>query len=152
MPKDRREYIKAWRKAKPDKCKAASDRYRAKHPEKVKAMCDNWHERNKERQRLYMAEQRKKHPERFKVVERRFHLKKNFWMTLLEYQKMFDAQNGVCAICGSPPGKKSLAVDHCHSTGLIRGLLCSMCNRSLGGFRDSQELLASAIRYLEKKP
>lgn len=77
-------------------------------------------------------------------------LRKNFGINLKEYNNMLEAQNGVCAICG----KKNrtyhrLAVDHCHETGKIRGLLCSMCNRALGGFDDSVAVLKKAIEYLE---
>jgi hypothetical protein len=59
------------------------------------------------------------------------------------------AQGGVCAICKNKNGMKQLCVDHCHKTFLIRGLLCSSCNVSLGGFRDSVEILTNAIKYLE---
>ena len=63
-------------------------------------------------------------------------------------------QNGKCAICGRKQPEtgshryKSLAVDHCHETGKIRGLLCNNCNRALGLFQDSPELLCRAAEYL----
>ena len=64
---------------------------------------------------------------------------------------MFDKQGGVCEICKQmcPTGKR-LAVDHCHKTNNVRGLLCSECNTGLGKFRDNTELLLKAINYLEK--
>jgi hypothetical protein len=52
----------------------------------------------------------------------------------------------VCQICG---GSERLAVDHCHVTGEIRGVLCGLCNRALGGFRDDPFLLFRAIQYLD---
>lgn len=59
-------------------------------------------------------------------------------------------QNGVCAICGkSPPD--SLVVDHCHETGIIRGLLCRRCNLGLGMLGDTLDSLSSAVRYLKKR-
>lgn len=62
---------------------------------------------------------------------------------------MFVEQKGVCAICGGPGGPhKSLAVDHHHGTGSVRGLLCGNCNNGLGRFRDNPEFLAKAITYL----
>jgi len=74
------------------------------------------------------------------------------------YTALLESQNGVCAICGAAEGHKSkdgvsarLAVDHDHETGEIRGLLCMSCNRGLGRFKDSLELLDSAQRYLRKK-
>jgi hypothetical protein len=65
---------------------------------------------------------------------------------------MLAAQGNACKICGSPnSGERSLAVDHCHRTQRIRGLLCSACNTGLGSFRDSPELLKSAIKYLARE-
>jgi hypothetical protein len=72
------------------------------------------------------------------------------------YQEMLREQNGVCAICHQPetsPDKasgktKDLAIDHDHATGAIRALLCSNCNRGLGLFNDSVELLAKARDYV----
>ena len=64
------------------------------------------------------------------------------------YDKLFEQQGGVCKICGKN-GARALALDHDHSTGLVRGLLCGRCNLGLGHFRDNVVLLQSAIRYLE---
>jgi hypothetical protein len=72
------------------------------------------------------------------------------------YQEMLHTQGGVCAICHQPetsPDKasgktKDLAIDHDHATGAIRALLCSNCNRGLGLFNDSIELLAKAREYV----
>lgn len=76
-----------------------------------------------------------------------------------EYHEMLTRQNNVCFICkkeetSKSNGKKSdairrLSIDHCHSTKKIRGLLCSFCNKGLGHFKDSIELLESAIKYLK---
>ena len=58
------------------------------------------------------------------------------------------AQDGRCAICGAVSGR--LFVDHCHTTGNVRGLLCVACNNALGQFRDSVSALRRAIDYLEQ--
>lgn len=67
------------------------------------------------------------------------------------FDEMLQTQNGVCAICGQTnSGGKRLAVDHDHRTNLIRGLLCTNCNLGLGNFKDCEELLQSAITYLQR--
>ena len=73
-----------------------------------------------------------------------------------DYLTMLKEQNGVCKICKQPEttsnghsGKiKDLAVDHCHTSGKVRGLLCSSCNSGLGLFKDDVSVLKSAIEYL----
>lgn len=54
-------------------------------------------------------------------------------MTIEDYDTLLESQRGVCKLCGAAPTTKRLAVDHCHETGRIRGLLCFMCNRNLIG-------------------
>lgn len=57
----------------------------------------------------------------------------------------------VCELCGNPPGKQSLALDHCHKTGIFRGWLCGKCNRGLGLLGDNLESLQKAIIYLNRR-
>lgn len=74
-----------------------------------------------------------------------------------DYEEMLRAQDGVCAICRQPEtfihpqtGETAfLAVDHCHSTGRIRGLLCRRCNIAIGHLDHNAERLIAAARYLE---
>jgi len=66
-----------------------------------------------------------------------------------DYDKMLKDQNGGCGICGSKPMNKRLAVDHCHRTGVIRGLLCQNCNVGIGLFKDNTEIMVSAINYIK---
>ncbi len=85
-------------------------------------------------------------------------LKKSFGITLEDYNKMKDVQGDRCAICGQTEKTinsnsrktQALAVDHCHATGAIRGLLCAQCNNGLGRFKDSPELLEKAAEYIRK--
>ena len=79
-------------------------------------------------------------------------LKRMYGITLEEHTKMFENQNGVCAICRkSGDGKwKKLCVDHCHTTGKVRGLLCKRCNIALGEVGDNIQTLQSMIEYLQK--
>lgn len=76
--------------------------------------------------------------------------------TLAQLDAMYAASNGCCQICGGVQqgfknGKpKNLAIDHCHKTGNVRGLLCTKCNTALGHFNDDPALLMRAIDYLTK--
>lgn len=90
-----------------------------------------------------------------KEKQRWSHIKNTFGLTSEDYERMFAAQNGVCAICKQPETKLSnlgtpinLAVDHCHSSGTIRGLLCRDCNVGLGQFGDNPQRLSVAANYL----
>lgn len=73
-----------------------------------------------------------------------------------DYNKIFNHQNGVCAICHKPETKICkktnkpfmLSVDHIHESGKVRGLLCGNCNNGLGRFKDSIQSLENAINYL----
>lgn len=96
---------------------------------------------------------------RAKISSERQHnygLKRYYGIDLSVYQKMLLDQNGVCGICGKPEtsvvnGKlKPLAVDHCHNSTKIRGLLCARCNQAIGLLNEDQETLRKAIDYLNK--
>lgn len=68
-------------------------------------------------------------------------------VTAEEFDRMLREQRGVCAICNLPSAK-TLHVDHCHTTGAVRGLLCDLCNRGLGYFHDDPHRLRVAADYL----
>lgn len=85
-------------------------------------------------------------------------LKRKYGITGAEYNSMLKAQGGVCAICHGPEKKidhktrllRRLAVDHCHVTGKVRGLLCSRCNMTIGHIDESLELLRSMEMYMQR--
>lgn len=79
-------------------------------------------------------------------------LKKLYGISVEQFTEMLTRQNGVCKICHKPESKKKnrLHVDHCHTTGRVRGLLCSKCNAMLGMCGDSAEVLRNAIGYLSE--
>jgi len=78
-------------------------------------------------------------------------LKKNYGISLEEYDRLLKKQNGVCASCGKPPNGRRLHVDHDHRTGAVRGLLCSGCNVALGAVNDNPSILEKLIRYIKRQ-
>ena len=86
-------------------------------------------------------------------------LKMEYGITVDDYEKLLETQNGVCAICQQPPNnnpkrrqprvrpQRLLVVDHCHETGKVRGLLCNRCNTGLWGL-EAAEWRKKAEAYL----
>lgn len=109
--------------------------YRLRHPDKVKAYQKTSRLRRREEirayQRQYKKRERLQHPGRHKQNNRKSHLKVTFGITLVEYDRLLETQGYACALCQAKP-IKNLCIDHSHSTGKIRGLLCGPCNRILG--------------------
>jgi hypothetical protein len=108
--------------------------------------------KDKEAAKSYQKAYRALNPEKSKHAD----LMKNFGVSFEYYEYLRASQNNKCAICHKPEvavGKdgniRALAVDHCHATGEVRGLLCTKCNQGIGSFLDSVELLQNAINYLK---
>ena len=87
------------------------------------------------------------------------HLRRKYGITLAEYDELFEAQGGVCALCKKGEttkrmkkgeGRERLAVDHCHDTGRVRGLLCFKCNTAIGALGDTEEAAQNVVDYLKK--
>jgi hypothetical protein len=86
-------------------------------------------------------------------------LKHYYGITLVEYENLLVAQNGVCAICRQAETStdpklnrpRRLAVDHCHTTGKIRGLLCLACNTAIGKLKDDPQLIERAAAYVRNE-
>lgn len=79
------------------------------------------------------------------------HLKRKFNLTKSDYEGMVKDQQGMCAICGEAESSayfKRLAVDHCHTSGAIRGLLCRKCNAGIGMMKENVRILLNAVKYL----
>ena len=86
----------------------------------------------------------------FKDMKKNSYLKSEYGITLDDYNKMFADQAGCCAICNTHASHltKPLCVDHCHTTGKVRGLLCGECNLAIGKLKDNVQNLKNAIKYL----
>jgi len=109
-------------------------KYKQEHKEQRKEQFQVWYKKNKE-------------------SVRNSNLIKAYGITLEGYNSLFNKQSGCCAICNKHQAELSqtLAVDHNHETGEIRGLLCHSCNLALGLFQDNTEYLTKAKAYLNGK-
>ena len=86
-------------------------------------------------------------PKAHKIV----HIRHRYGLEWEQYLDMYESQDKKCAICKSSLEllDGSTCVDHCHTTGKIRGLLCNLCNRGLGQFKERLDLLKEAVKYVE---
>lgn len=91
-------------------------------------------------------------PHRLRAKQRRSDLKRWYGMTEQEHADLLASQGGTCAICGAAEDADTrLVVDHCHASGIVRGLLCSLCNTALGSFKDDIARLRRAAAYLQDR-
>jgi hypothetical protein len=169
-----REYVKEWRKNHPGyqpntdasirktctKCKAefpATAEFFGKErtrPLGVGSQCKSCQSK---RAALYNKTHRVASNERTRIWrrknERKYTLRYGYNMTVEQYDALFNAQGGVCAICSEPPkdhGKRRLAVDHCHRSGKNRGLLCALCNHAVERFEKDPDFGTKVLNYLAR--
>lgn len=105
----------------------------------------NYYGKNKEK----IAQCHKKWQQKNEGVICGHTLKRRYGITLEQYDKMFEEQNGNCAICGLPELMRRLSVDHNHKTGEVRALLCHQCNLMIGHAHENPTVLKEAAEYLE---
>ncbi len=119
----------------------SSKKWAANNPQKVKERTHRWRSEN-------IDLVREQNNRRAKDA----HIKNKYGLTRTQFNDLLTSQGGVCAICGTntPGGRGQFHVDHCHQTGVIRGLLCHYCNNGLGNFRDNIGSLESAVNYLRR--
>ena len=130
-------------------------RYQLKHAEKIKQKSAEKRKLHPEKHRSSAARWRKANPGK----ERDKHYRRKFGINLEDYQRMYEVQEGLCAICRKPeiihskggPAPMWLSVDHDHKTGRVRGLLCFKCNTALSYFEKNGESMTAIILYLERK-
>lgn len=87
-------------------------------------------------------------PERAAMRRKRWKLKALYKISIEEFDRLFTLQDGKCAICLATPD--TFHVDHDHSSGEVRGLLCFPCNAGLGNMKDDPQLMRAGANYLER--
>ena len=123
--------VQAWRLKHPNCRKEEQKRRRAQSPEKIRAAAKKWREKN---------------PDYAKWHSR----KVKYGLTKAQIEAILETQRNCCGICGDILLLNNVHVDHDHSTGRVRGLLCLCCNSGMGQLRDSIQILEKAIAYLKK--
>lgn len=113
--------------------------------------------KNKAEKLSYQQEYYKQNRDKILARSRERHLLKSYGLSGNDYYKLVKSQQGRCAICGKyehrklPTGDvKPLSVDHCHTTGKVRELLCNDCNALIGFANEDIKVLTNAIKYLQK--
>jgi len=122
-----------WVENNRDKTRESSRKFAKENRDKAKKKLEKW---------------RKKNPEKVKD----YRLKKRYGITIDQYNDTLEKQNHCCYICKKHKSEfdKPFGVDHCHTTGKVRGLLCGKCNRAIGLLEDNKDIINSAKEYLEK--
>lgn len=140
----------------PVKRKAYVKKYYKNNASHIREKSKQWREENREYAReagrLYSKMKREKNPELARRRARGYALKRKYGITLEQYEELLAKQNHSCAVCERPASDfpTSLAVDHDHKTGRIRGLLCTHCNyRMVAKHRDGA-LLRKIADYIEQ--
>lgn len=79
---------------------------------------------------------------------------RKYGMTEVDYNFMFEYQQGQCGVCKTHQRdlSRALAVDHCHKSGRVRGLLCSRCNTAIGLLKDSRLFIERAGQWIAETP
>lgn len=137
-------YYRDWCRRNPERVKAIVKRNRAK-PAYRKRVSDYRKEYRRKGTKAHEREKKTNQARRLRVV---------YGLTPEAFEVLRTAHDDRCAICRQVETRKknarvkSIAIDHDHVTGEVRGLLCHQCNTGIGCFKDSPELLETAIRYL----
>lgn len=126
----------------------------------VRRVCYPCHRSHNRKNYITHNEQAKRRAHRannkpaYKLWKFKWQLKNRYGLEHETYLELLSSQGGGCAICGSikTANKMSLAVDHCHKSGRIRGILCDSCNVGISRFKDDPSKLLAAIEYLKNPP
>lgn len=119
--------------------------------DKANAIKKRWAAKNRDKIIQYKRKHYHANRDKYMTLERDRQYRKRYGITLADYDAMLAAQGGGCAICGSKksgPKGFCFAVDHCHKTGAVRGLLCNKCNSNLGWIAWYEQHRARIDEYL----
>lgn len=146
---NRKKYLQDLRNSQ--KFKEYHIQYKISNKLKIQKYKKEYDIKNKEKNKLYKKQYNLKNSIILKNIAKKYQLKK-YNLTLDEYNVLLKKQKYCCKICKRHNSlfKRALAVDHCHKTNKIRGLLCNTCNQGIGHLQDSIILLSNTIKYLKQ--
>ena len=165
----RKKYAKQYREEHKEQIAARRADYYRRNSVAIKWRSAEWFEQNREYCLLRAREYNRTHKKQLKATQQRRiaadpekhrrrvrnrELRVRYGITLADYERIYKKQKGNCALCGSAmtQGRKRASddsvVDHCHESGVVRGLLHRRCNSLLGYAREDVKILRAAIRYL----
>jgi hypothetical protein len=133
------EYCKTYYQTHRDKIKDCSNDRRKLKPESVADGKRRWYAAIKKDSERYS---------KLKETATRNRLLRKYGLTVEEHATLIKEQGGKCALCGK---KQQLVVDHCHATGVVRGMLCRGCNGFLGAIGDDYSVVEKLARYFGRK-
>lgn len=111
--------------------------------------CRKYGTENKPRRNARLKQWRKENPDKAKKLDRRRMLKRNYGLSPESADKLFRDAGEKCEVCGT--AETRLCIDHCHTTGRVRGILCTSCNTFLGRIENNSSLLKNLETYLKTR-
>lgn len=150
-----RAYNKRYYAANRETERARATAWASKNPERRAATTAAWRKANKDRVNENVKRWQRENAEKYARIHYKAMLRqrcKKFGITIDDYFGMLIAQAGACKLCGRNEleNGRDLAIDHCHATGKVRGLLCHPCNTVLGHVQDDAALLQKMIEYIKR--
>jgi hypothetical protein len=150
--------LREWRRKNPERvAHHQKTEYQKRRADQL-AYAREYNVRNREaiaaRKKKYMQDMSEEDRAKHLETKRANSIMKRYGVTPDNYKAMLEAQGGTCALCPRTPEQErynKLSIDHCHTTGKVRGLLCASCNHGLGKLGDSSEGLKRALDYIEGK-
>lgn len=163
--------VPSWKKAQADSqlmemrreySRENQRRWKEKNPERARASNRSSHEalmrdpERLEKKRAYARDYQCKYRRNNLEAWKSGRLRCSYGITLQQYERMFEQQQGKCKICRRPETAQrkgqtlKLSVDHCHKTKKVRGLLCGKCNRGIGSFDHDATLMKRAAKYVKQ--
>lgn len=136
------KWLKVNNKDYKEKQLSNTTKWALKNPDKMKALVQKRKEKERSSPEII---------QKIKTRNRKNFLKRKYGISLEKYDKMLADQNGSCKLCFRKQGERKLHIDHCHETGIVRGLLCHQCNWYLGTIEADFGIIERIKNYLRYK-